>query len=71
MNSIDTRRASENGVIFPIILLNAVDMLFMFNPLRARQILVSKLSNRLQLATASLCTVFGIIYQKFTRAEFN
>ncbi len=36
MNSIDTRQASESEVISPISLFNAVDMLFMFNSLRAQ-----------------------------------
>ena len=71
MNSIDTRKASESGVIPPVSLLDAVDMLFMFNPMRARQILVSKPSNRLALAMASPGAVFGFIYQKFASAEFT
>ena len=52
MNSIDTRKASDSIAEATVSLFDAVDMLFMGNPLRARQIFVSEPSNRLNVTIA-------------------
>ena len=52
MNSIDTRKASDSIAEATVSLFDAVDMLFMGNPLRARQIFASEPSNRLTLPMA-------------------
>ncbi len=52
MNSIDTRKTSASIAEATVSLFDAVGVLFMGNPLRARQIIASEPSNRLTLAMA-------------------
>ncbi len=52
MNSIDTRKASASLAEATVSLFDDVDMLFMGNPLRARQIIASEPSNRLNVTSA-------------------
>jgi hypothetical protein len=52
MNSIVTMKASDSIAQATVSLFDAVDMLCMGNPLRARQIIAPEPSNRLTLAMA-------------------
>ena len=52
MNSIDTRKTSASLAEVTVSLFDAVDMLCMGNPLRARQIIASEPSNRLNVTIA-------------------
>ena len=52
MNSIDTRKTSASLAEATVSLFDAVAVLFMGNPLRARQIIASEPSNRLNVTIA-------------------
>jgi len=52
MNSIDTMKTSASMAEATVSLFDAVCVLFMGNPLRARQIIVSEPSNRLNVTIA-------------------
>ena len=52
MNSIATRKASDSIAEATVSLFDAVDMLCMGNPLRARQIIAPEPSNRLNVTIA-------------------
>jgi hypothetical protein len=52
MNSIDTRKTSASLAEVTVSLFDAVDMLCMGNPLRARKIIASEPSNRLNVTIA-------------------
>ncbi len=52
MNSIGTRKASDSIAEATVSLFDAVGVLFMGNPLRARQIIASEPSNRLNVTIA-------------------
>ena len=58
-------KTSESIVLATVSLFEAVDLPLLTNLVKARQIFASELSNRLQLAMASRCALFKLIYQKF------
>jgi len=65
MRDKDTRKASESIVYPTVNLLDDVDLFFMVNLKKARQIFASRLSNGLKLSLDSVCAAFKPIYQKF------
>jgi len=52
MNSIDTRKTSVSIAEATVNLFDTVDVLFIGNPLRARQMIASEPSNRLNVTIA-------------------
>ena len=71
MNSIDTRKASDSIAKATVSLFDAVDMLFMGNPLRARQIFVSEPSNRLTLTMARAMRDFRVHLSKISQRRVH
>ena len=64
-------KTSESIVLATVSLFEAVDLPLLTNLVKARQIFVSELSNRLQLAMASRYALFKPIYQKFDTRRMN
>ena len=71
MNSIDTKKTSTSGVVLPVSLFDEVDMLFIVNLCKARQIFVSDRETDLTLSTDRLYAPFTSIYQKFDQRRIH
>ena len=64
-------KTSESIALATVSLFEAVDLPLLTNLVKARQIFVSELSNRLRLALASRGALFKPIYQKFDTRRMN